>query len=249
MQAIAQRRSRTVVVGHKNIGAPFNGLRVTSSRSGQSLIEACIVIVILCLVLFGSVQISQMYMAQEVLTHAAVCGARGRAVGLNDFMLQKTVRIAAIPLAGQIVQPTFTGDANSPMLGQSHISGAWDTALHYRGVTSQVNIEKNEMPYYLGSGDWGEAASYLDYQLDYLNQYGWSLDSSGMPIKANVQQSVHLQNLVNAGAVEDAVSVTVTVSHDFPLNFAFHRALFAGVDVLPFTGKATIEKHYDLYLQ
>lgn len=190
-----------------------------------------------------------MYMAQEVLNHAAVCGARARAVGLNDFMLQKTVRIAAIPLAGQIVQPSSTGSANSPILGQTHISGAWDTALRYRGVSSQVDIEKSEMPYYLGSGDWGEAASYLDYQLDYLDQYGWNIDSSGLPVKPKPQQSVHLQNLVNAGAAEDAVSVTVTVTHDFPLNFALHRALFSGLDVLPLTGKATIEKHYDLYLQ
>ena len=220
-----------------------------ASRSGQSLIESCIVIAILCLVLFGTMQISQCYMAQEVLTHAALCGARARAVGLNDFMVQNTARIASIPLAGQLVQPSFAGDANSPILSQQHISGAWNTALNYRGVSSQVYLEKAEMPYYLGSGDEGEAASYLDYQLDYLNQDSWTMDSTGKPIEVDVQQSVHLQRLVTASWVEDAVSVAVSVTHDFPLNFAFHRAFFPGVDVLQLSGKATVEKHYDLYLQ
>jgi len=250
MQAIAQRRSRTVAAGRRSTGAPVNGFRSIKSRSGQSLIEACIVVAILCLVLFGSVQRSQMFLAQEVLNRAAYCGARARAVGFNDFMVQKTIRVAAIPVAGQLVQPIYAGDPNSPILGKGHISGAWNTALKYRGQMGQTSIEKNYIPYYLGAGDWGSAAGYLDYQLDYLNQYGWTADGGGKPTKSpNIQRSVRLQDLVSTSISEDAASVTVTVKHEYPLNYALHRALFSGVDSLPMQGTATVERHYDLYLQ
>lgn len=208
-----------------------------SSRSGQSLIEACVVIIVLCLIVFGVAQRSQQYMAMEILDHAAVCGARARAVGFNDFMVQKTIRAAAIPLAGQMIQPTYVSNPYAIIPTQSpHIGGAWNTAVRFRGGSGQTSIEKIQLPYYLGSGDWGEAAGYLDYQRDYLDQRG------------NPGPTVRLQDLVSAFLNEDSSSVTATVNHDFPLNFAFHRALYAA-DVLALQGKATVEKHYDLYLQ
>jgi len=238
MQAIAQRRFRTVVVGRKIAGAPSSGMRTMCSRSGQSLIEACMVIIVLCLIVFGVAQRSQMYMALEILDHAAVCGARARAVGFNDFMVQKTIRAAAIPLAGQMIQPSYVSNPYAIIPTQRpHVGGAWDTALRFRGGSGQTRVEKIQLPYYLGSGDWGEAAGYLDYQLNYLDKYGAK------------QRTTRFQDLVNASLTENGASVTATVSHDFPLNFAFHRALYSGLDILPLQGKATIEKHYDLYLQ
>ena len=249
MQAIAQRRFRTVAVGRKTFGAPGSGLRTMSSRSGQSLIESCIVIVILCLVLFGSLQVSQIFMAREILDHAAVCGARAKAVGFNEFMVQKTIRVAAIPLAGQMTQPS---PVYSPrVIQQPHsIDRAWRRALSYRGSSAQVADEYVAIPFYLGSGNWGEAAGYLDYQLDYLNKYGWTYAAGSLTKTPNINQSVTLRNLVNTTyPQDDNVAVTVHVQHDFPLNFGLHRAFFQGQDDLMLKGQATIESHYKLYLE
>ena len=220
-----------------------------SSRSGQSLIESCIVIIILCLIVFGVAQRSQLYMALEILDHAAVCGAHAHAVGLNDFMVQKSVRIVVIPLAGEMTQPSYSPSVLT-IPNQHRIGSTWDTAVHFHGGSTQSGIEISNMEDYLLSQDWGEAAGYLDYKLDYLNRYGWTADNSGTPTKTpNIERTVRLQNIVNAFVTEDSALVTATVTHDFPLNYAFHRALYSGLDVLSLKGKATTEKHYDLYLQ
>lgn len=221
-----------------------------TSRSGQSLIEACVVIIILCLVLFGCVQVSQIFMAKEVLDHAAVCGARARAVGFNDFMVQKTIRAAAIPLAGQMVQPSYVSNPYVIVQHPHSIDRAWNTALNFAGGSAQFTLEHDAIPLYLGAGDWGQAAGVLDYKLDSLNKYGWIIDESGTLTKIpNILRTVTLKNLVTELITEDDISVTVKIQHDFPLNFAFSRALFEGQDSLPFEGDATIENHYKLYLQ
>ena len=258
MKAIAQQRRCDVVPGRIDAGAPEEWSFLFFSRSGQSLIESCFVIAILCLVLFGGVQISQFYMAREVLNHAAACGARARAVGFNDFMVQKTIRVAAIPLAGQLVQPRYTAAPPLVIPAQHYLGVVWDEALQFNGKAPQTDIEKNQIPFYLDAADWGEAAGYLDYQLDYLNRYGWTYYTNEVGrlifTKApNIMRSVKLQDLL-IGYIDDSVGapvVTVTVRHDFPLNYALHRALYAfsGIDVMTLTNSVTFEKHYDLYLQ
>lgn len=80
------------------------------------------------------------------------------------------------------------------------------------------------------------AESTLDYSLTYLDRRG------------AVNSTVKLRDLVNASYGEDALSVTMNITHEFPLNFAFHRALFAS-DVLTLNSSATIERHSNLYLQ
>jgi len=233
MQAIAQRRSRTVAAGRDSAGAPGSGIRLYSSRSGQSLIEACIVVAILCLVVFCGVQMSQIFMTSEVLNHAAVCGARARSVGFNDFMVQKTIRAAAIPCAGALrggyINVASSYDPYAITLnGPNNIGRAWDRALRLvpgrRGDAQDAafqtfaDAERESIPLYLGS-DYGQ--SVLDYERWPTITYSLS---------------------------EGAYTVQARVRHDMPLVFPLHRAFFAGDSIL-MQGEATMDNHYKLYLE
>ncbi len=109
--------------------------------SGQSLVESCVVIGIICLFLMGLFQLSQLYMARESLMYAAGRGARARTVGFNDFMVHKTVRVAAIPAAGRMLDRPDT--VNSP--------------------SAQRNFERARIPLYLAEGHYGRLSAILDY--------------------------------------------------------------------------------------
>lgn len=60
---------------------------------------------LLCLILFGILQVSYLVAARNVVNYSAVATARAAAVGLNDFMLHKVSHYATIPTAGPIRTP------------------------------------------------------------------------------------------------------------------------------------------------
>src|ERR1035437_1927236 len=78
-------------------------------RRGQAIIESSLVLALVCLVLFGLFEISQLFAAQEILDYAAARGARAETVGFNRFMVEKTVRVGAIPNAGRLINPVVSG--------------------------------------------------------------------------------------------------------------------------------------------
>ncbi len=118
---------------------------------GQSLIESCIVIAILCLLFMGMFQISQLFMAQEILDFAAGRGARAKSVGFNEFMVFKTVRVGTIANAGRLVYPAVDG-----------------------GPAAQRAIERSSIPLYLGSDRHRRLSSVLDYEDWGGIRYHWS---------------------------------------------------------------------------
>ena len=80
------------------------------------------------LVFFTVLQLSQIFSAQEVLDYAAGRGARAKAVGLDDFMVHKTVRIGSIPNAGRMEWPVVAG-----------------------GPAATQELESSRIPFYLGA--------------------------------------------------------------------------------------------------
>ena len=110
-------------------------------RSGQSLIESCIVIMILCLLFMGIFQVSQLFMAQEVLNFAASRGARAKTVGFNEFMVFKTLRIGTIATASLMISPEVDG-----------------------GPLAQRAVDRARIPLYLGADWFGQLSPILDYQ-------------------------------------------------------------------------------------
>ena len=113
----------------------------TRHAEGQALIESCIVIGLICLLLMGLFQLAQLFMAQEILDYAAGRGARAKAVGFNDFMVEKTVRIGAIANAGTLTLPERSG------------GGPWEQWTRY---------ESPRIPFYLL---YGQLDSPLNYAL------------------------------------------------------------------------------------
>ncbi len=113
------------------------------TRAGQSLIESCLVLALICLAFFGVFQISQLFASQDVLDYAAARGARAKTVGFNRFMVFKTIRVGAIPNAGRLVAPTFVG-----------------------GPLDQLNVETRPsgIRHYLASDEWGGGDDLLRYE-------------------------------------------------------------------------------------
>ncbi len=130
--------------------------RSTTSRAGQSLIESCLVLIIVCLAFFGVFQISQLFARQEVLHYAAARGARAKVVGFNQFMVFKTIRVGAIPNAGRLINPFSDG-----------------------GPTAQHAVEAARIPLYMGTEDASELDPILDYQdWDTAQDVSWPLVSA-----------------------------------------------------------------------
>lgn len=130
--------------------------RSTTSRAGQSLIESCLVLIIVCLAFFGVFQISQLFARQEVLHYAAARGARAKVVGFNQFMVFKTIRVGAIPNVGRLINPVSDG-----------------------GPAAQHAVEAARIPLYMGTEDASELDPILDYQdWDTAQDVSWPLVSA-----------------------------------------------------------------------
>lgn len=143
------------------------------SREGQALIESCLVIGLLCLLLMGLFQMTQLFLAQEILDYAAGRGARAKAVGFNNFMVDKTVRIGAIANAGALTFPERIG------------GGPWVQWTHN---------ESPRIPHYLQANSW-ELDSILDYTL--WNSISWSCLEANNQLNFRVHQNVPLMFFSN----------------------------------------------------
>jgi hypothetical protein len=196
------------------------------SRRGQSLIETCLAMGIICFVFFGLFQLSQLAAAREILNHAAARGARAKTVGFNRFMVEKAIRVAAIPNAGRIVQPAFTNeDLELRRMIQTQRPGElWDNVLSNTVPASlQQDLERARIPEYMGSASRDGASFILDYE-DW-DSIGWSFPS----------------------LIPDATLLNVHVSQSYPLRIPLHRIFYAA-DSVDLDGYAGIESHYPLYL-
>lgn len=141
-----------------------------SSRSGQGLIESCLVVALICLVFFGVFQISQLFASQEVLDYAAGRGARAKTVGLNRFMVFKTIRVGAIPNAGQLLNP-----------------------VHLGGPTQEYALESPRIPLYLGGENYGRLRAILDYDAWDTVQDKASFSVGDGTLRQSVDQDVPLR--------------------------------------------------------
>ncbi len=144
---------------------------ISGSRSGQGLIESCIVVALVCLIFFSVFQLSQLFAAQEVLNYAAGRGARARTVGFNHFMVEKTIRVGAIPNAGRLVNPVHSG-----------------------GPSGQYAIESARIPLYLGGENDGQLRAILDYDAWETIIFGASFSLGDGTLRQDIEQEVSLTN-------------------------------------------------------
>lgn len=76
-----------------------------SGKEGAAMVESCLVIIMLCIILFGFLQLSHVIMAGNVLRYAALTTARAASVGLHEGMQERVGWYASIPTAGAITTP------------------------------------------------------------------------------------------------------------------------------------------------
>lgn len=206
----------------------WNSQGTYASRSGAALIEASLVMAMLCLALFGALQISRLYAAREVLDYAAMNGARARTVGFNSFMVHKVVRVSAIPNAGPPTMPDIPMAADTALDWMGGRPGdLWDASLHVRApVSPRTFVEQQRIPFFLAAPDYG----YLNAILDYRD---WNT------IFHNADQP-------------SANEIRVTVRQNLPFTFPMSRAFVAGDSVTIEAGDAAgarMAEHSSLYLE
>lgn len=218
---------------------PCSGIHLCrSGRSGQAYVETALAVMLVSFIFLGLFQLSQIFAAREILFHAAHRAARARTVGFNRWMVNKSMRAAAIPVSGRMLEPEVEREAGSPVVQaiatRSH-GDLWDYALTAWPASGQAAIERARIPLYLGSDSYALARNTLDYE-------GWNdltLSHSGYGL---------------IGGDYSGTTFETRVSKRFPLRVAMSRAFYApgrgrnGEDRISLTGRARIESHYPLYI-
>lgn len=193
-------------------------------RAGQSVIESCFVIALICLLFTGLFQISQLFAAREILHHAAARGARAKTVGFNRWMVNKAVRVASIPNAGKMIEPPFENEnlALRNAAATLRAGNFWEYALTAQPSSLQQSLEAARIPEYMASHNLPRSRWILDYE-------DWD--------------TIHIDDHTSLASP----IVHITVSQDYPLRMPLHRAFYAA-DSVALEGDSYLENYYPLYI-
>ncbi len=204
--------------------------RTKCGQAGQSLIESLVVIILISLIFTAMLQISQLFAAREVLSHAAARGARAKTVGFNRWMVEKVVRVASIPNAGRMTEPPFQDPDRTlqDFMATLRPGEMWTRVLGIVPSSMQYELERVRIPEYLASRDWPEADATLDYE-------HWN----------DIHAHVGAQLVSDTNGVISLIHVRV--SQDYPLNIPMHN-LFYARDRIDLEGESYLENHYPLYI-
>ncbi len=124
------------------------------------MVESCLVLGMLCLILFGILQVSYLVAARDVVTYSAMAAGRSAQVGFNDTMVERVVRVVGIPAAGPIITPRQGSGSGRPL-----DSGGteWDRAVARSPGSWQYWDERALIPLYLGAAENDNPDAILDY--------------------------------------------------------------------------------------
>lgn len=180
-------------------------------------------ILLLCLILFGTVQLVLMQMAREMNQYAADASVRARAVGFNPFMVFKVNRVASIANAGQMVTPERIRIGDADRWNQQRAGEAFRAAIVRNPRSRQfAEIEQFTIPLYLGA----ESHAHLDGILNYRD---WS------EVRAPLYTG------------SPGFMVGVRSQQDFRLRMPFWRA-FTSRNHIRLDAEARLADHAALYL-
>lgn len=197
---------------------------ISPRKSGQALLESFGIMMLLCLILFGMVQLVLMFTAREINQYAADASVRARTVGFNRFMVFKVNRVASIPNAGNMRTPRRIPFGNATQWDEYSAGQSFFAAVGSSPSSRQFReIEQWTIPLYLGADHHGQLPGILDYE-------DWS-DISG-PIYTGVP----------------GYTVGVQVHHNYRLRMPFWRA-FSSRDHIRLRAEARLADHAYLYLE
>jgi hypothetical protein len=151
----------------RRVPAPPSVRARPDAKSGQALLESFGIIVLLCLILFGMVQVVLMLTANEVVQYSADASVRARAVGFNPFMVNKVSKVTRISLAGRMTTPTNDLTLYDDVFTQNDAGSAFASAVTSNPRSEQYwGYEFPNIPLFLGSQSPSSMYSYLDYDHD-----------------------------------------------------------------------------------
>lgn len=196
------------------------------------MIETLITVLVICMLFFGLLQLSQVFAAKEVLQHAATRSARARTVGFDHWMCDKAMLVASIPNAGKMKTPVLAeqGTGLQKLLEDKTPGAVWDASLQTFPASQQSRLEKSRIPDFIASGNASRGLSLLNYE-------EW--------------ENIRIEGLDQLSVAE---KLEVNIKQDFPLFISLSNWLFAPVtrekaETIKLTGHTEIEKHYSLYLE
>lgn len=72
---------------------------------GQTILESLLCMLVICITFIGLLQIFNLSVAQLLTDYSSFYGARSYAVGFQDYLTQRSCRVAAIGASGKVVFP------------------------------------------------------------------------------------------------------------------------------------------------
>ena len=129
------------------------------------MVESIIVLFFLCVIFFLVFDYARLLICHTTLDYAAARAARARAVGFNDFMITKTVRVATASVAGEC---------------RSHDDKGNDLA---------TGTLVSRMGSYLEAEQEADTKGILDFDLWDSDKLGWSADEPG---GENAELTIHV---------------------------------------------------------
>lgn len=204
-------------------------------KSGQALLESLGVIILLCLILFATVQYIMMLTATEIIQHSANTSVRARTVGLNRFMVTKVTTLASIPVSGAMIQPNYSTYTppnshawnNNPMNTAGNV---FTNRIWGRPNRNRFYFERLFFGPYLESETLGISRGILEYAR--------SPHSS--------DDTDHLVSLPRNLSSGDMIGIRV--EQDYPLSMPLFRA-FSSEDYIEVRRDAWLADHSEFYLQ
>lgn len=208
-------------------------------RGGQAYVETLLAVLMISLLFFGLFQVALLFNAREVLFHSAHRAARARSVGFNRWMVEKVMRVAAIPNAGAMRQPDpdFYDSALEDAVRELSPGALWDLALGAPPPSVRGEMERARVPDYLAGPHSARARAILDYA-------DWG--------------SIHWIAASGAGAGDGTIVPPILesrVQQRYPLMIAMHRLFYAppvdadGLARIRLSGRVEIENQHALYLE
>ncbi len=207
------------------------------------MLESLIAMILICVIFFGAMQISQMFAHKEILYHAAARGARAKTVGFNYWMVRKAIWVSAIPNSGKMITPDYD-EAEAHAALRSAITrsqGAdgiliapWTNILSgkIRSSSTLHNLEEALIPEFMATANHERGKHILNYE-------GWENDL--------IHYNCASFAIDDTGSVMPNIFAEVNVWQIYTNWLPLHKTYYSG-DSLTLTAVSTIENHYPLYL-
>ncbi len=157
------------------------------------MVESCLVIIMLCIILFGFLQLSHVIMAGNVLRYTALTTARAASVGLHEGMQFRVGRYASIPTAGAITTPA---PGKTIRIGYPTVGEKMEKAM-YRKFTPESSqgwyevFAKSDF-HMAGESEYLAVLDYETWKSGTGAMAKFSVDSDGELIDATVSQYLPL---------------------------------------------------------